>query len=259
MADTFSPSPEASPRGPAVVTGAGSGIGREIAVALAGRGHRLALLGRTEAALRETLELAFPDQDRAAGRRPEELSAWGRVLPCDVRDAEAVAGAARAMEQAWGAAEVVVPAAGSVALAPVEELDPRAFAAMVETNLSGVFHVVRAFLPAMKRRGAGRLVPVLSVAATTGFATWSGYCASKWGLAGLVAALRAELAGSGVLISALYPGAVDTPLWDDLPGEWDRSRMVPASDVARALLYALEVAEPALVEEIRIGPAAGAL
>ena len=74
-----------------------------------------------------------------------------------------------------------------------------------------------------------------------------------------MAALRAELAGSGVLISALYPGAVDTPLWDDLPGEWDRSRMVPAAEVARALLYALEVAEPALVEEMRIGPAAGAL
>ena len=96
------------------------------------------------------------------------------------------------------------------------------------------------------------------MAATTGFPTWSGYCASKWGLAGLVAALRAELAGSGVLISALYPGAVDTPLWDDLAGEWDRSRMVPAAEVARALLYALDVAEPALVEEIRIGPAAGA-
>ncbi len=240
-----------------MVTGAGSGIGREIAVALARRGHRLALLGRTERSLRETLEQALAEAsgDGTGGGSGDR----GTVLPCDVRDAEAVTRAARAVEEAWGAAEVVVPAAGSVTLAPVEELSPDAFRTMVETNLSGVFHVVRAFLPAMKRRGSGRLVPVLSVAATTGFPSWSGYCASKWGLAGLVAALRAELAGSGVTISALYPGAVDTPLWDELPGAWDRSKMVPAAEVARALVYALEVEEPALVEEVRIGPAGGAL
>jgi len=260
MADTSPSPPRVTARGPAVVTGAGSGIGRAIAVALGRRGHRLALLGRSEAPLSETLDLALAaaavdvDDTAEEGREPR-----GLVLPCDVRDAEAVTRAARAVEETWGGAEVVVPAAGSVALAPVETLSPEDFATMVETNLSGVFHVVRAFLPSMKRRGRGRLVPVLSVAATAGFPTWSGYCASKWGLAGLVAALRAELAGTGVLISALYPGAADTPLWNGLPGDWDRSKMVPAEEVARALLYALDVEEPALVEEVRIGPAGGAL
>lgn len=259
MADpTLSSSPDPV-RGPAVITGAGSGIGREIARALARRGHRLALLGRSEESLRETLDTALEETAARGADDPGARDDWGMVLPCDVRDADAVARSARTMEDAWGAAEVVVPAAGSVTLAPVEELDPADFATMVETNLTGVFHVVRAFLPAMKRQGRGRLVPVLSVAATTGFPSWSGYCASKWGLAGLVASLRAELAGSGVLISALYPGAVDTPLWDELPGTWDRTKMVPASEVARALLYALEVEEPALVEEVRIGPAGGAL
>lgn len=250
-------------RGPAVVSGAGSGIGREIAIALAERGHPVALLGRTEATLRETREAIVGNP--STGRGVPADSAVDRendgvlVLPCDVRDWQAVARAAAAVESGWGPAEVVVPAAGTVALAPTDELSAEAFAAMVEVNLNGAFHLVRAFLPAMKRRGRGRLVPILSVAATTGFPGWSGYCASKWGLAGLVAALRADLAGTGVLVSALYPGAVDTPLWDDLPGDWDRTKMVPPAEVARAVLYALDVAEPALVEEVRIGPAGGAL
>jgi NAD(P)-dependent dehydrogenase (short-subunit alcohol dehydrogenase family) len=111
----------------------------------------------------------------------------------------------------------------------------------------------------MKAAGRGRLVPILSTAATRGFPGWSAYCASKWGLRGLVAALRAELAGSGVLLTAVYPGATDTAIWDEVPGEWDRSRMVPVEEVARALVYALDVEPPALVEEIHLGPAGGSL
>lgn len=229
---------------PAVVSGAGSGIGRAIAVALGRRGYPLALLGRREGPLRETLEMAGGD---------------GMVLSCDVRDPEAVAGVASDVLDRLGAPEVVVPAAGTVAIAPVDELEPEAFRITVETNLLGTFHLFRAFLPAMKEAGRGRLVPVLSVAATRGFPGWSAYAASKWGVRGLVAALREELAGTGVLLTALYPGATDTTLWDDVPGDWDRSRMVPPDQVARTLIHALDVRDPALVEEIHMGPAGGAL
>ncbi|HSL82036.1 MAG TPA: SDR family NAD(P)-dependent oxidoreductase, partial [Thermoanaerobaculia bacterium] len=173
-------------RGPAVVSGAGSGIGRAVAVALGERGHALGLLGRRDGPLRETLEMAGGE---------------GMALSCDVRDAEVVAAAAGSVLEELGPPEVVVAAAGTVAIAPIEELDPEAFRATVETNLLGTFHLFRAFLPAMKAAGRGRLVPVLSVAATRGFPGWSAYCASKWGVRGLVAALREDLAGSGVLIT----------------------------------------------------------
>jgi NAD(P)-dependent dehydrogenase (short-subunit alcohol dehydrogenase family) len=111
----------------------------------------------------------------------------------------------------------------------------------------------------MKARGRGWIIPLLSVAARRGFPGWSAYCASKWGLAGLVAALREELRGSGIRITCLYPGATDTPIWDRLPGEWDRAAMVPAREVARALGYVLEADPSTLVEEISLGPAGGAL
>jgi len=108
-------------------------------------------------------------------------------------------------------------------------------------------------------RGRGWLIPILSVAARRGFPGWSAYCASKWGLAGLIAALREELQGSGIRITALYPGATDTPIWDRLPGEWNRNAMVPPREVARALGYVLDADPSTLVEELTLGPAGGAL
>jgi NAD(P)-dependent dehydrogenase (short-subunit alcohol dehydrogenase family) len=183
----------------------------------------------------------------------------GLILPCDVRDAVALERCAEEIHSRWGAADVVVPAAGVAAIAPIERLSPDDVAATIDTNLTGVFLLVRALLPAMKERGRGTLIPILSVAARRGFPGWSAYCASKWGVAGLVAALREELAGTGIRISALYPGATDTPIWDRIPGEWNRSAMVPTREVARALGYILEADPSTLVEEVHLGPAGGAL
>jgi 3-oxoacyl-[acyl-carrier protein] reductase len=233
-------------RGVAVVSGGGSGLGREIALELARRGYDLALLGRRQEPLEETLKLAR-QRDR------------GLILPCDVRDAVALERCAEEIRTRWGAADLLVPAAGVTSIAPVEETSPDDFAAIVDTNLTGVFLLIRALLPAMKQRGRGWIVPLLSVAARKGFAGWAAYCASKWGLAGLVAVLREELRGSGVRISALYPGATDTPIWDRLPGEWNRAAMVSPREVARALGYILDADPSTLVEEVHLGPAGGAL
>ena len=238
-------SPE--PRGVAVVSGGGSGIGREIALALARRGHPLALLGRRKALLEQTLS-------EAGGDGLDGL-AWA----CDVRDAEAIAAAAREIERRWGSAALVVPAAGLAAIAPLEETPPDRFRDVLSTNLTGTFLLLHALLPGMKRGGGGWIFPILSTAAQRGFPGWSAYCASKWGLAGLIAALREELRGSGVRVTALYPGATDSPLWDDLPGDWNRALMVPSREVARAVITALESDPAALIEEIHLGPVGGAL
>jgi len=232
----------------AVVSGGGSGIGRAVALELARRGFALALLGRRLAPLEETLA--------AAGLL---ASPAGLALACDVRDAAAIARAAAAVEARWGAAEVVVPAAGAAFIRPFAELTPEQFAATLETNLTAVFLLLQALLPGMRRRGRGWIFAILSVAARRGFPGWAAYCASKWGLAGLLAALREELAGSGVRLTALYPGATDTPIWQGIPGDWNRGVMVPPAEVARVLGCALDADPRALVEEIHLGPAGGAL
>jgi 3-oxoacyl-[acyl-carrier protein] reductase len=233
----------------AVVSGGGSGLGREIALELARRGYDLALLGRRKQTLEETLELAGAQSGVNSGV----------ALPWDVRDADAMERCAGEVQARWGAADLVVPAAGVVSLAPVEQTTPDDFAAILATNLTGAFLLIRALLPAMKERGRGWIVPILSVAARRGFPGWGAYCASKWGLRGLVAVLREELQGTGVRVTALYPGATDTAIWESLPGDWNRAAMVPPREVARALGYALDGDPAALVEEIHLGPAGGAL
>jgi NAD(P)-dependent dehydrogenase (short-subunit alcohol dehydrogenase family) len=234
----------------AVVSGGGSGLGREIALELARRGYDLALLGRRRQPLEETLELAGV---------PKSGVISGVIFPCDVRDAEALERCAGEILARWGAPALVVPAAGVVSIAPVEQTPPDDFSAILATNLTGVFLLIRALLPAMKERGRGWIVPILSVAARRGFPGWAAYCASKWGLRGLVAVLREELQGTGVRVTALYPGATDTPIWESLPGDWNRAAMVPPREVARALGCALDGDPAALVEEIHLGPAGGAL
>jgi NAD(P)-dependent dehydrogenase (short-subunit alcohol dehydrogenase family) len=230
--------------GAAVISGGGSGLGRELALEVARRGHPIVLLGRREGYLRQVLDLAGGD---------------GLALACDVRDPEAVERAVREVELRWGAAEVVVPAAGVAAIAPLDETAPEVFSRTIATNLTGAFLLIRAFLPGMKRRRRGWIVPLLSVAARQGFAGWSAYCASKWGLAGLVAALREEVKGSGVRVAALYPGATDTPIWDSLPGDWKRPAMVRPEEIARALAFILDAGPSATVEEVHVGPVGGAL
>src|SRR3954468_3065871 len=148
----------AESRGVAVVSGGGSGLGREIALELARRGYALALLGRRREALAETMALSRSD--------------GGLILPCDVRDEVALARCAEEVRARWGGADLVVPAAGVAAIAPLEATSREAFAAVVDTNLTGAFLLIRALLPAMKERRRGWIFPLLSVAARRGFAGW---------------------------------------------------------------------------------------
>lgn len=229
--------------GVAIISGAGSGIGREIALALARRGHRLALVGRRRGPLERTLA---------------EAGGEGLALPADVCDASALDDVSRAA-LALGPPEVVVAAAGAASVVSFLEAEPVEFERVVEVNLFGAARLLRAFLPAMVESGRGALVPILSVAARQVFPGWSAYAASKWGLLGLVETLRLELAGSGVRVIALTPGATDSPLWNGLPGSWDRTRMIPAVEVARALVWALDAGDAVAIEEIRMRPPGGDL
>ncbi len=229
--------------GAAVISGAGSGIGRATALALARRGHPLVLLGRHAEPLAATL--------RVAGGK-------GIAVVADVRDARAVQAA---VEQAMAAGyrpQVVVPSAGIACVAPFAVLEPETWRASLETNLLGAVFLYRACLPDLLRSG-GHIFALLSVAAKKGFPDWSAYAASKWGLRGAVAALREELSGTRVRLTEIYPGATDSPLWEQVPGEWNRPSMITPEAVAKAVVWALEADPSAKVEEIHLQPRAGNL
>ncbi|MGE0639163.1 MAG: SDR family oxidoreductase [Thermoanaerobaculia bacterium] len=225
---------------PALISGAGSGIGRAVAVELGRRGHPLVLLGRREEPLRATLAEAGDN---------------GRVVAVDVRDAGIVDALVESLPQALSPA-IVVPAAGVARVAPFVDLTDGQWRESLDTNLLGSLHLYRAFL---RRRAAdgGHLFAILSIAARRGFPDWSAYAASKWALRGAFECLREELRGQPVRLTSIYAGATSSPLWDDVGGTWDHEAMIAPEEIARSVGWALDSA--AAVEEVVLRPPGGDL
>ena len=176
-----------------MVTGAGGGIGRALAVGLSSRGARLALVGRRPDPLRETAELA---------------GGPALVLPCDVSDAGAVAGLCDRVEAELGEVEVLVNNAGRGAYGPFQEVPLADHRAVVDTNLMGVVHVTHRVLPSMLRRGRGQLVFVSSVLGELPSPDHAVYGATKFAVTGLGESLAHELHGTGVSVTVVEPGLV---------------------------------------------------
>jgi NADP-dependent 3-hydroxy acid dehydrogenase YdfG len=227
----------------ALVTGASRGIGAAIARRLAGSGARVALLARTERALRELAA---------------ELGGDAIVIPCDMRRADAPGLAARALSAAGlDGPDIVVNNAGAFLVAPAHETSVDVFRETLEVNLTAPFGVVRAFLAGMRARRAGHVVTIGSIADRAVFPGNAAYAASKYGLRALHEVLRAELRGTGVRATLVSPGPVDTDLWDlvdpdNTPGFTPRAQMLPADAVADAVHYAVTAPAAVNVDELRL-------
>lgn len=219
----------------ALVTGASTGIGAAIARALAARGAAVVGAARRFAA------------------RPASRPAAGALLELrlDVTDEAAVA----SLFAAVAPVDVLVCCAGVSGFAPVVDTAVAELRAMLDTHIVGTFLPARALLAA---RRPAHIVIVSSVAAFRTFTACGAYSAAKEGQRGLARVLVEEGRPYGVRVTALYPGATDTPIWDDRPGFEDRSAMLRPDDVAG--LVADVVCRPALaVEELIVMPPAGAL
>lgn len=204
-----------------VVTGASRGIGRATALLLAEAGAQLALLGRPSAELERTVA-----DCTAAGSRAQ----W---IACDVADPDAIELAAKRVLDELGVPDVLVNNAGTIQRAPVEHTDAAAWDHHLSVNLRGPALLTRAFLPAMRAAGRGRIINVGSISSTLGTANASAYNASKWGLVGFTKCLAEELSDSGLMTVALLPGSVDTHM---LQGSGFAPRM-SAEDVARTIKF----------------------
>lgn len=200
----FDPHPE---RRPAVVTGAGSGIGRATAVALAAAGHPVVLAARRV----ERCE------DVAAAIRAEGGEAV--ALRLDVTDPDEVDRFAAAALDAVGAIEVLVSNAGDVRPVTVTGATPEVFAAQLAVNLAGPQMLLRALVPGMVERQRGDVVLVTSEVAVRPRPRMAGYVAAKGGLEGLADALRMELEGTGVRVGIVRPGPTSSEQGSDWAAE----------------------------------------
>lgn len=231
----------------AVITGAGSGVGRAVALKLAQQGWRVAILGRRAEMLEETMLLA-------EFQRPQFV---GYV--CDVGDATAVEGVRKQILTDFGEIEVLVNAAGTNApQRSLEVLALEAYHAMIATNLNGAYYCVQAFLPQMRARRSGTIINIISDAGQQASPkAGPAYVMSKFGLAGLTQSINAEERANGIRACGIFPGDIDTPLLNQRPQPPDaaaRAKMMRAEDVADCALFCINLPANVIVEEMLVRP-----
>jgi 3-oxoacyl-[acyl-carrier protein] reductase len=225
----------------AVITGAGRGIGAAIASKLSNLGATAVLCGRTRAAL-DSCSKAIAE----AGGKAE-------VVPCDVTSLQSVEAAAKQVEADRGRVDILVNNAGIGGFGgPLHQLAPDAWDQILNTNLRGVYYVVRAFAPTMIRARSGHIINISSLAGKNALPNGAAYAASKWGLNGLSYSLAEELRGHNIRVAVVCPGSTNTELTPHA-GK-DHSKMLQPEDVAHAVAMLVTQSPQSFVSEILLRP-----
>ncbi len=227
----------------AIITGASSGIGAAIAQALAAHGVTLVLAGRHEEPLQAVVR-----------NLPEETESL--VIPADVGNEEDVERMVAETVARFGHIDILINNAGKGLFKPVTELTSEEFDDVIRVNLRGTFLCTKYVLPKFYAQGHGDVVTISSLAGKHGFANGGAYCASKFGVMGLMESMFHEVRERNVRIITLTPGSVDTPFFDKVDmTPPNRERILQPEDVAGTVLTALNLPRRALLRELDIRPA----
>ena len=187
----------------AVITGAGRGIGRAIALAYAREGARLALAARSESELEEAVAAV------------SELGAEAIAVPTDVTSQPDTERLASRVAERFGRIDVLVNNAGiSGPVGPLQGNDIADWVNTITVNLTGTFLVCRAIIPAMLEQSRGKIINLSGAGATNAWSNMSAYCSSKAAVVRLTEVLAQELQSAGITVNALGPGSVHTSMWD---------------------------------------------
>ncbi len=225
-----------------IVTGASSGIGREIALTFAQEGAKVVLAARREAKLKEVVR--------------EVLSRGGEslVVPTDVsREAQVRAMVGEALRE-FGRVDVLVNDAGMGRWGPVIDFKAKEWDEVFNVNVKGTFLCCREVLPIMMEQKKGRIINISSDAGKIPFAECSAYCAAKAAVIAFSRCLALEMLPHNIGVHVICPGYVDTPWYDNDPTAPDRSRMLKAEDIAQLALYLASLPSRVLIDEIVIQP-----
>ncbi|CEJ12395.1 D-beta-hydroxybutyrate dehydrogenase [bacterium YEK0313] len=240
----------------AIVTGSTSGIGLGIATALAAAGARLLINGLGDPAAVEA------ERARLAADHGVEVAYSG----ADMSKPEEIAGMIALAEERFGGVDILVNNAGIQHVAPIEEFPVVKWDAIIAINLTSAFHTTRLAVPAMKRKGWGRVINIASAHALVASPFKSAYVAAKHGIAGLTKTVALEVAEHGITVNAICPGYVMTPLVEKQIPEQAAARGISEDAVVRDVLLAaqstkrfVEVSELAALAAFLCSPASGSI
>jgi NADP-dependent 3-hydroxy acid dehydrogenase YdfG len=227
----------------AIVTGASAGIGRGVARVLAQAGWQVGLVARTASALEALAAVIAADGGEA------------QPLALDLRDPAAVRDGFAELIARLGGVDALVNNAGLVIRKDVFALSDDEWRAMLDTNVSGLFHATRAVLPAMRAQGGGHVVNISSISGRVPLPGGSAYAATKFAVTGFSQSLFHEVRDFGIRVTTVYPGSVDSASHrHDATGD-HRWKATP-EDIGRAVLSALQAAPGCCVSEIEVRPLA---
>ena len=186
-----------------LVTGASSGIGHDVAMAFGQQGARVAILARRKSHL-----------DTLAGKI-EKAGGKALAIDCDVTDRARVFAAVDQVKESFGKIDILINSAGLLISDSFEQMHPEDLEKMMAVNLFGAINAMQAVLPLMRKAKGGSIVNISSLAGRRGMPPLGGYSATKFALVGMTEALRVELFNTGIKVSLVMPGVIDTPMAHD--------------------------------------------
>jgi 3-oxoacyl-[acyl-carrier protein] reductase len=224
----------------ALVTGAGRGIGRSIALSLANAGARLFLAARSA------------DQLQAVAGEIRDRDGEAELLAADLSAAEGVEAVFAALRRKFGTLDVLVNNAGLGLSGPVVDFPEESLDRLMAVNVKGLFFCCQRAMRMMIPAKRGYIINISSVVGFKGYANQAAYAASKHAVMGITKALAVEAQPHGIRVSAVLPGAVDTGLMEALRPDLDKTLLMKPQDVADTVLFLLSLSDSAAVDEIYI-------
>ena len=231
----------------AVITGGSKGIGKAIAFGLAAAGVKVVLAART----RETLEAVVTDL--------EDSGAEALAVPTDVTDAMAVERLIQRTLDVYQRLDILVNNAGIGRFGPLIDFAPGDWDAVINSNLRAIYLCTKSALSPMLAQGGGQIINVLSIAAKVPFEASSAYCAAKAGALAFTKVLASEVRQQNVRVTAVLPGSVHTPFWDEIPQHPDFEQMLKPEHVADTVVSVCQQSSGMVTEEIVVMPPLGIL
>ncbi len=223
-----------------LIIGATGGIGSKTARLLAGSGANLFLAARNKEKLQSLADEIKLSNDK--------------IFALDISKPEEVAALKENFFSQYATIDVLLNAAGLGIIKSSEELSEAEFLRTLNYNLYGPFLLVKAFLPKMKETKKGLIINIPGILGKVPMAGAAAYCASKYGLVGMMQSIREEIKRTEIRITNLFLGGVDTPFWDNIDLRVQRDKMVMAEEAAKAIWFLCQQPTSAVVSEMVIQP-----
>ncbi len=226
-----------------LITGASKGIGKAIAVKLAAKDSHIFIHGRDQKALEE-VSYAIEEKGGNSTQIIADISTTGGCK----KIIEAVS---------KNTIDVLINNAAVAYVKPFEQHTLVEWNQTVAINITAPFLITQGLLPQMKKGSS--IVNILSISAKSVHANWSSYCMSKHALRGFTESIREELRPRGIRVINVFPFSVNTPIWETIPGNWPREKMMIPDDVANAVAFAISCRDGVMIDDITIEGMAGRL